>query len=131
MPDAHSLVSVQGGAKGAEFRPGDTVRVLFRVKEGEKERVQTFQGVVLRKRGGGPGATFTVRRVTFNIGVERTFPLHSPLLERVEVLRRGDVRRARLYYLRGRVGRAARLKERAAEAAPPPPSETAPSSMTS
>ncbi len=96
-----------------EFRPGDTVRVHYRIQEGEeKERVQVFEGVVIRKRGSGTGATFTVRKVSFGIGVERTFPLHSPRIERIEVVRRGKVRRARLYYLRGRYGKAARIKER-------------------
>jgi large subunit ribosomal protein L19 len=82
------------------------------VREGERERVQAFQGVVISRRGGGPNATFSVRRVTYSIGIERTFPLYSPLLESVEVVRRGDVRRAKLYYLRGLSGRAARIKER-------------------
>jgi len=96
-----------------DFRPGDTVKVHFRIVEGEdKERVQVFQGVVIRKRGSGTGATFTVRKVSFGIGVERTFPLHSPRIEKIEVVRRGKVRRARLYYLRGRTGKAARIKER-------------------
>ncbi len=95
------------------FGPGDSVKVSYRVREGERERVQVFQGVVLRKRGGkSMGASFTVRRIAQNIGVERTFPLASPLLERVEVTRRGAVRRARLYYLQKLVGRAARIKER-------------------
>ncbi len=96
-----------------EFRPGDTVKVYFRIVEGEdKERVQMFQGVVIRKRGSGTGATFTVRKVSYGIGVERTFPLYSPRIEKIEVIRRGKVRRARLYYLRGRTGKAARIKER-------------------
>ncbi len=96
-----------------EFRPGDTVKVYFRIVEGEdKERVQMFQGVVIRKRGSGTGATFTVRKVSYGIGVERTFPLYSPRIEKIEVIRRGKVRRARLYYLRGRTGKTARIKER-------------------
>jgi len=96
-----------------DFRPGDTVRVHYRIQEGEeKERVQVFEGVVMRKRGSGTGATFTVRKISFGIGVERTFPLHSPRIEKIEVVRRGKVRRARLYYLRGRYGKAARIKER-------------------
>ena len=111
--EAKSLISVKPNPKVLDFAPGDTVRVSFRVKEGERERVQVFQGVVIKKRGGGgPGANFTVRRVTYGIGVERTFPIFSPLLEAVEVVRRGLVRRARLYYLRGLSGRAARIKER-------------------
>ena len=95
-----------------EFQPGDTVRVNIRVTEGERTRTQAFQGVVIRKRGGGPGASFTVRRVSYEIGVERTFLMHSPNVESVTVTRRGKVRRARLYYLRGLSGRAARIKER-------------------
>lgn len=95
------------------FSPGDTVRVHYRVVEGENVRIQPFEGVVIRKRGGGTDATFTVRRIAAHgIGVERTFPLHSPLIEKIEVLRHGKVRRARLYYLRDRAGKAARLKER-------------------
>jgi len=85
----------------------------MRVREGNRERVQVFQGVVIRVKGRAPGTTLTVRRVSYGIGIERTFPLYSPLLERVEVVRRGDVRQANLYYLRGRHGRAARIKERA------------------
>jgi len=85
----------------------------MRVREGDRERVQVFQGVVIRVKGRAPGTTLTVRRVSYGIGIERTFPLYSPLLERVEVIRRGDVRQANLYYLRGRYGRAARIKERA------------------
>lgn len=109
---AQALVSVTPNPKVEDFAPGDTVRVSFRVREGERERVQVFQGVVIRNRGGGVGATFTVRRVTYGIGVERVFPLYSPRLEGVQVVRRGLVRRARLYYLRGLRGRAARIKER-------------------
>jgi large subunit ribosomal protein L19 len=110
--DAHSLIPASPNPKVPEFGAGDTVRVSFRIREGERERVQAFQGVVIRRRGGGVGATFTVRRVTYGIGVERIFPFQSPLLESVEVVRRGVVRRARLYYLRGLSGRAARIKER-------------------
>jgi len=95
------------------FGPGDSVKVSYRVREGERERTQVFQGVVIKRRGGTSiGANFTVRRIAQSIGVERTFPLGSPLLERVEVIRRGAVRRARLYYLKKLVGRAARIKER-------------------
>jgi large subunit ribosomal protein L19 len=94
-----------------EFRPGDTVRVAFKVVEGGRERVQPFEGTVIRRKGSGIGETFTVRRVTYGVGVERTFPLHSPRLEGVTVLRHGAVRRARLYYLRERTGKAARVKE--------------------
>ena len=94
-----------------DFKPGDLVRVTVRVVERGRERVQPFQGVVIARRRGGLKETFTVRRMTHGVGVERTFLLHSPRLEQLEVLRRGRVRRAKLYYLRGRVGRAARIKE--------------------
>lgn len=106
-------VDAKTSARIADFKPGDSVRVTAKVVEGERERLQTFEGVVLRARRGGAGANFTVRRVTHGVGVERTFPLSSPRLEKVEVIRRGKVRRARLYYLRGRTGKAARIKERA------------------
>ena len=82
-----------------EFRPGDTVRVHYRIQEGDKERVQVFEGVVIRKRGGGTKSTFTVRKVSYGVGVERIFPLHSPFIEKIEVVSRGKVRRSRLYYL--------------------------------
>lgn len=95
-----------------EFRPGDTVRVHVKVVEGGRERIQPFEGVVIRRRGGGLGETFTVRRVSYGVGVERTFPLHSPRVTRIDVLRHGRVRRARLYYLRGLRGKAARIQER-------------------
>lgn len=104
-----------------KFNVGDTVRVHFRIVEGEKERVQAFEGVVIcRKNGEGPTATFTVRRVAFNEGVERVFPLHSPRVEKVEVRREGEVRRAKLYYLRDRVGKAARVKAKQRSTAPKP-----------
>jgi large subunit ribosomal protein L19 len=95
-----------------DFNPGDTVRVHARIREGDKERVQVFQGVVIRKRGGTTGATFTVRKVSYSVGVERVFPMHSPIIDRVEVLTRGKVRRAKLYYLRNLRGKAARIKEK-------------------
>jgi large subunit ribosomal protein L19 len=95
-----------------EFRPGDTVRVHAKVVEGDKERIQVFEGVVLRRTRGGNRATFTVRKVSYGVGVERTFPLHSPRIEKIEVVSRGKVRRARLYYLRALSGRAARIQER-------------------
>jgi len=95
-----------------EFRPGDTVRVMFKVVEGGRERVQPFEGIVLKRQGSGLSETFTVRRVSYGVGVERTFPLHSPRLESLVVLRSGRVRRSRLYYLRERIGKAARVKER-------------------
>lgn len=94
-----------------DFRAGDTVKVHVRVVEAGRERIQVFQGVVIRRRGGGLRETFTVRKVSFGVGVERTFPLHSPQLSRVEVVSRGDVRRAKLYYLRERRGRRARIRE--------------------
>ncbi|WP_425456882.1 50S ribosomal protein L19 [Balnearium lithotrophicum] len=95
-----------------EFRVGDTVRVNVKIKEGDKERIQAFEGVVIRKRGSGTDATFTVRKVSYGVGIERTFPLYSPVIESIEVLKRGIVRRARLYYLRERRGKAARIKEK-------------------
>jgi len=95
-----------------EFKVGDTIKVYFRIREGDKERVQPFEGVVLRFQGAMNRRTFTVRRITRGLGVERTFPLHSPRLEKVEITRMGKVRRAKLYYLRKRVGKAVRVKER-------------------
>jgi large subunit ribosomal protein L19 len=95
-----------------EFRPGDTVKVHVRVVEGNRERVQVFQGAVMRRQGGGVQETFTVRKVSFGVGVERTFPVHSPTIAKIEVTTLGDVRRAKLYYLRERHGKAAKIKER-------------------
>ena len=95
-----------------EFRPGDTVKVHVRVREGEKERIQIFQGVVISRKGAGTNESFTVRKMSGGIGVERVFPLHSPIIAKIEVLRRGRVRRAKLYYLRGLRGKAARIEER-------------------
>ncbi|RJQ30224.1 MAG: 50S ribosomal protein L19 [Peptococcaceae bacterium] len=95
-----------------KFKPGDTVRVHVKVVEGSRERTQVFMGLVIRRRGSGAGETFTVRRVSYGVGVERTFPIHSPKIERIEVLRRGRVRRARLYYLRGLRGKAARIQDK-------------------
>jgi large subunit ribosomal protein L19 len=95
-----------------EFRPGDTVKVHVRVVEGNRERVQIFQGAVMRRQGGGVQETFTVRKVSFGVGVERTFPVHSPTIAKIEVTTLGDVRRAKLYYLRDRHGKAAKIKER-------------------
>jgi large subunit ribosomal protein L19 len=94
-----------------QFRAGDTLRVHVRVKEGQRERIQVFEGVVIQRRGGGISETFTVRKISYGIGVERTFPLHSPRIEKIEVVRRGKVRRAKLFYLRERRGKAARIKE--------------------
>ncbi len=95
-----------------EFSPGDTVRVMVRVREGQKERLQAFEGNVIARRGGGMSESFTVRKVSSGIGVERIFPLHSPSIESIKVMRRGRVRRAKLYYLRKLSGKAARIKER-------------------
>ena len=95
------------------FKPGDAVKVHFRIVEGEKERIQVFQGDVIRRQGASNRETFTVRKISFSIGVERTFPVHSPKIERIEVVRQGDVRRAKLYYLRKKVGKAAKIKEKA------------------
>ncbi len=94
------------------FGPGDTVRVDVRVIEGGRERTQGFEGVVIARKGGGIRETFTVRKISFGVGVERIFPVHAPIIQKIEVLRRGDVRRAKLYYLRGRVGKATRIKEK-------------------
>ena len=94
------------------FRAGDTLRVNVRVKEGDKERLQAFEGICIRRRGTGLGETFTVRKVTYGVGVERTFPLNAPAVDRIEVIRHGQVRRAKLYYLRKLRGKAARIKER-------------------
>jgi large subunit ribosomal protein L19 len=94
------------------FRAGDTIKVHVKVVEGSRSRVQVFQGVVLRVQGSGIGRTFTVRKVSFGVGVERTFPLHSPIFEEIEIVTRGDVRRAKLYYLRNLRGKAAKIKER-------------------
>ena len=95
-----------------EFRPGDTVKVHVRVIEGNRSRIQVFQGVILRRQGGGIRETFTVRKVSFGVGVERTFPVHTPVVEKIEIVTRGDVRRAKLYYLRDLRGKAAKIKEK-------------------
>ena len=95
-----------------DFKAGDTIKVHARIKEGEKERVQVFQGFVIRKRKGTTGATFTVRKVSYGVGVERIFPLHSPTIDKIEVVSRGKVRRGRLYYMRKLRGKAARIKEK-------------------
>jgi large subunit ribosomal protein L19 len=97
------------------FAPGDSIRVHVKVREGEKERIQIFAGVVIARRSGGARETFTVRKISSGIGVERIFPLHSPVIDRIEVERKGAVRRAKLYYLRGRKGKAARIDEKRAE----------------
>ncbi|MCW2532707.1 MAG: rplS [Blastococcus sp.] len=95
-----------------DFRPGDTVKVHVRVVEGNRSRIQVFQGVVIRRQGGGVRETFTVRKVSFGVGVERTFPVHTPVVETIEIVTRGDVRRAKLYYLRELRGKAAKIKEK-------------------
>jgi large subunit ribosomal protein L19 len=95
-----------------DFRPGDTLKVYVRVVEGSRERVQLFQGVVIRRQGSGVRETFTVRKVSFGVGVERTFPVHTPIIQKIEVATRGDVRRAKLYYLRDLRGKAAKIKEK-------------------
>lgn len=95
-----------------DFRPGDTVKVHVRVVEGNRERVQMFQGVVISRKGGGLRENFTVRKISFGVGVERTFPVHSPMISKIEVIMQGRVRRAKLYYLRDRVGKAAKVREK-------------------
>ncbi|HUV10367.1 MAG TPA: 50S ribosomal protein L19 [Acidimicrobiia bacterium] len=95
-----------------DFGPGDTLKVHVRVVEGTRERVQLFQGVMIRRKGSGIRETFTVRKISFGVGVERTFPIHSPVLAKIEVVSRGDVRRAKLFYLRDRIGKAAKIKEK-------------------
>lgn len=109
--DLSSLADLKERPEIQEFGSGDTVRVSIKVVEGDRERTQAFEGVVIRKRRAGISTNFTVRRVSHGVGIERTFPVHSPRVEKVEVLRRGRVRRAKLYYLRGRTGKAARIKE--------------------
>ncbi len=107
-----SVVEFELNPNIPEIAPGDTVKVSAKIVEGERERIQVFQGVVIRIRRGGISANFTVRRIAYGVGVERTFPRHSPLVEKVEVVRHGKVRRAKLYYLRGLSGKAARIKEK-------------------
>ncbi len=111
----HTLDSLDAESMRADlpaFRAGDTLKVHVKVVEGNRSRIQVFQGVVIRKSGGGVRETFTVRKVSFGVGVERTFPLHSPVIDRIEVATRGDVRRAKLYYLRDRRGKAAKIREK-------------------
>jgi large subunit ribosomal protein L19 len=112
----HTLIQeIENAAKRTDvpdFRPGDTLKVHVRVTEGTRSRIQIFQGVVIRRQGGGARETFTVRKVSYSVGVERTFPLNSPSIEKIEVVTRGDVRRAKLYYLRDLRGKAARIKEK-------------------
>jgi large subunit ribosomal protein L19 len=108
--DALDAVSLRSDIP--DFRPGDTLKVHVRVVEGNRSRIQVFQGVVIRRQGGGIRETFTVRKVSFGVGVERTFPVHTPIIDKIEVVTRGDVRRAKLYYLRDLRGKAAKIKER-------------------
>jgi large subunit ribosomal protein L19 len=111
----HTLDSIDAASLRSDipdFRPGDTLKVHVRVVEGNRERIQVFQGVVIRRQGGGVRETFTVRKVSFGVGVERTFPVHTPIISKIEVMTRGDVRRAKLYYLRELRGKAAKIKEK-------------------
>ena len=107
----HDITKEQLRTDLPDFRPGDTVRVHVKVVEGTRERIQIFEGVVIKRRGGGISETFTVRKVSYGVGVERTFPVHTPKIANLEVVRRGKVRRAKLYYLRSLRGKAARIKE--------------------
>ena len=131
-----SIERAQLRADIPQFKAGDTVRVHFKVIEGQRARIQVFEGIVLKRQGAGARETFTVRKQSFGIGVERTFPLHSPKIEKIEVAAIGDVNRAKLYYLRGKVGRKARVRElrqdsaRATRQATPPPQEAAPSEVS-
>jgi len=107
----HEITKEQLRTDLPDFRPGDTVRVHVKVVEGTRERIQIYEGVVIKRRGGGISETFTVRKISYGVGVERTFPLHTPKIAKLEVVRRGKVRRAKLYYLRELRGKAARIKE--------------------
>jgi large subunit ribosomal protein L19 len=107
-----SVEAIQLKKDVPNMRSGDTVKVYVKVKEGNRERLQVFEGVVIRRRGSGMSETFTVRRVSYGVGIERTFPANSPRIDKIEIIRRGKVRRARLYYLRDLVGKAARIRER-------------------
>ncbi len=113
MDLSRTIIDLKENPNIDDFGPGDTVRVHAKVVEGERERIQVFEGAVIRKRNAGSSSNFTVRRITHDVGVERTFPIYSPRVEKVEVVRRGKVRRAKLYYLRGLTGKAARIKEAA------------------
>ena len=111
----HALDNVDAASLRADipaFRAGDTVKVHVKVVEGNRSRIQVFQGIVIRRSGGGVRETFTVRKVSFGVGVERTFPVHTPVVDRIEIVTRGDVRRAKLYYLRSLRGKAAKIKEK-------------------
>ncbi len=125
------MVAMEEKKKGAtpDFRPGDTVKVHMKVMEGDSERIQVFEGTVISKRGRADSQTFTVRKISFGVGVERTFPLVSPHIDKIELVRTGKVRRARLYYLRGLTGKNARLDERGGEEAAPAKSEPKPEAV--
>ena len=112
MEKIQAFVSEQLKTEVPQFNIGDGVKVYIRITEGEKERIQLFEGTVIAKHGGGISETFTVRRVSYGVGVEKTFPIHSPNVEKIEIFRRAKVRRAKLYYLRDRVGKAAKVKEK-------------------
>lgn len=112
MDVINRIESAQLREQTTEFKPGDNVRVSFRIKEGDTERTQVFEGVVIARRGDGLREMFTVRKISHGVGVERIFPLHSPRIEKIEVTRHGKVRRAKLFFLRNRIGKKARLKER-------------------
>ena len=109
-----NIESAQLKAEVPAFETGDTVRVYAKIREGEKERIQMFEGTVLKRQNGGIGETFTVRRIASGVGVEKTFPIHSPLVEKIEVVKRGKVRRARLHYMRARTGKSAKIKSKEA-----------------
>lgn len=111
MNDLQAVENAHVRADIPQFRAGDNVKVHVRVVEGGRERIQVFEGVVLARNGSGPRATFTVRKLSFGVGVERVFPVHAPIISKIEVVRKGDVRRSKLYYLRDRVGKSARIKE--------------------
>lgn len=111
MNDLQAVESAHVRDDIPDFRAGDTIRVHVRVVEGGRERVQIFEGVVLARNGSGARASFTVRKVSFGVGVERMFPVHAPIIQKIEVVRRGDIRRSKLYYLRDRIGKSARIKE--------------------
>ena len=113
MDRIQAFVNEQLKTEVPQFNIGDTIKVYDRITEGEKQRIQLFEGTVIAKRGAGISETFTVRRVSYGVGVEKTFPIHSPNVDKVEVVREGKVRRAKLYYLRSRVGKAAKVKEKA------------------
>src|SRR5581483_2437854 len=120
MNRVDKIMKMEPRKEVAAFNPGDTVRVHVKIKEGEKERLQAFEGTVIARKHSGAGETFTVRKISFGQGVERIFPVHSPSIERVDLVRRGTVRRSKLYYLRGLKGKAARIREEARTERPVP-----------